>query len=261
MNDEISRRLREAAEAHEPNRARILARVERGAADPSIRRRAPSIARSGPRAAIVGLVAAATLTTGGLAVAVAAISGDPLPPATTPAPTPRAPSATVTPAPTPATRPTTTDPAPAPAPASSSALPTPPDDSRVKDGPLWSEGSLDADSSIYWAQNNLTLKTTKPLTSVTVEMRIAQTGGVQNTGNWRTLPSEDFTVTVQESGGALHYRWALKPGRTVPAGRHEFASQYNHATGVRSVKRDSYHVDAQSPDGSVAVWGGFSPTR
>lgn len=263
MNDEISRRLREAAEAHEPNRAQILARVERGAADPSVRRRTPSIARSGPRAAIVGLVAAATLTTGGLAVAVAAISGDPLLPAATPAPTPRAPSATVTPTPTPSARPTTTAPAPAPAPAptSSSARPTPPDSSQVKDGPLWSEGSLDADSSIYWAQNNLILKTTKPLTSVTVEMRIAQTGGVRSTGHWRTLPSDDFTVTVQESDGALLYRWVLKPGRTVPAGQHVFASQYNHATGVRNVIHDSYHVDAQSSGGSIAVWGGFAPTR
>ena len=261
MNDEISRRLREAAEAHEPNRARILARVERGAAAPSVRHRTRSIARSGPRAAIVGLVAAATLATGGLAVAVAAIGGDPLLPAATPAPTPTAPSATttVTSAPTPSARPTTT--APAPAPTSGSARPTPSDGSRVKNGPLWSEGSLGANSNIYWAQNNLILKTTKPLTSVTVEMRIAQTGGVRNTGHWRTLPSDDFTVTVQESGGALLYRWDLKPGRTVPAGQHEFASQYNHATGVRSLARDSYHVDAQSSGDSIAVWGGFAPTR
>jgi hypothetical protein len=126
---------------------------------------------------------------------------------------------------------------------------------------LWSEGSLDVHSTIYWAQNNLTLKTTKPLTSLTVELRIAQTGDVRNTGNWQTLPSDDFTVTVQESGGALLYRWTLKPGRTVPAGQHEFAGQYNHATGVRKVKRDSYHVHAQSSGRSVAVWGGFAPPR
>ncbi|MEJ1105693.1 MULTISPECIES: hypothetical protein [unclassified Kribbella] len=257
MNDEISRRLREAAEAHEPNRARILARVERGAADPSVRHRTPSIARSWPRAAIVGLVAAATLATGGLAVAVAAIGGAPSPPAT--APTPTVPSPIVTSAPTPSARTTTTGPAPATT--SGSARPTPPAGSRVKDGPLWSEGSLDVHSTIYWAQNNLTLKTTKPLTSLTVDLRIAQTGDVRSTGNWQTLPSDDFTVTVQESGGALLYRWALKPGRTVPAGQHEFAAQYNHATGVRKVKRDSYHVHAQSSGGSVAVWGGFAPTR
>lgn len=257
MNDEISRRLREAAEAHEPNRARILARVERGAADPNVQHRTPSIARSWPRAAIVGLVAAATLATGGLAVAVAAIGGAPSPPAT--APTPPVPSPIVTSAPTPSARTTTTDPAPATT--SGSARPTAPASSRVKDGPLWSEGSLDVHSTIYWAQNNLTLKTTKPLTSLTVDLRIAQTGDVRSTGNWQTLPSDDFTVTVQESGGALLYRWALKPGRTVPAGQHEFAAQYNHATGVRKVKRDSYHVHAQSSGGSVAVWGGFAPTR
>jgi len=269
VNDEISRRLREAAAAHEPNRARILARVERGAAGPDVRHRTPSIARSSPRAAIVGLVAAATLTTGGLAVA-AAIGGAPLLPAA--APTPTVPSATVTsptvtPGPSPSSRTTTTGPAPtptptpAPAPTWGSARPTPADDSRVEDGPLRSEGSLDPHSTIYWAQSNLTLETTKPLTSVTVELRIAQTGGVRNTGNWQTLPTDDFTVTVQESGGALLYRWTLKPGRTVPAGQHEFASQYNHATGVRDLEHDSYRVDAQSPRGSFAVWGGFASTR
>ena len=266
MNDEISRRVREAAAAPEPNRARILARVERGAADPGVRHRTASIARSWPRAAIVGIVAAATLATGGLAVA-AAIGGAPLLPATAPAPTVPSPTVTpptVTPSPTPSSGTTTTTgpaPAPSPAPTWGSAHPTPPDDSRVEDGPLWSEGSLDPHSTIYWAQSNLTLKTTKPLTSVTVELRIAQTGDVRNTGHWQTLPSDDFTVTVQESDGALLYRWTLKPGRTVPTGQHDFASQYNHATGVRDLEHDSYRVDAQSPGGSIAVWGGFAPPR
>jgi hypothetical protein len=120
---------------------------------------------------------------------------------------------------------------------------------------------MDAQSTIYWAQNNLTLRTTQPLTSLTVELRIAQTGDVRQTGNWQTLPSEDFTVTVQESGGALLYRWALKPSRTVPAGQHEFAAQYNHATGIRKPKRDNYHVQAQSSAGSSTVWGGFTSPR
>jgi hypothetical protein len=260
VNEEINRRLREAAEAHEPNRARMLARVERGVADPTVRHRTPSIARSWPRAAIVGLVAAATLATGGLAVA--AIGGAPSLPAA--APTPTIPPPTVTSTPTPsarATNTTTTSSSTAPATTPRSSRPTPPASSRFQDGPLWSHGSIDAKSIIYWAQSDLILKTTQPLTSLTVELRIAQTGGVQATGNWRTLPSEDFTVTVQESAGALLYRWVLKPGRTVPAGQHEFAGQYNHAAGVRKGKRDSYHVHAQSSGGSSAVWGGFTPTR
>ncbi|TCC36265.1 hypothetical protein [Kribbella speibonae] len=262
MNEEIKRQLQEAAEAHEPNRARILARVERGVADPSLRHRTPSVARSWPRAAVVAVIAAAILATGGLAAAVAAMGGAPTPPATAPkhtVPSPTVPSRTVTSAPTPSTRTTTTGPAPTTT--SHSTRPTPPADSRIKDGPLWSEGSLDVHSTIYWAQSNLTLKTTEPLTSLTVELRIAQTGDVRSTGNWQTLPSDDFTVTVQESDGALLYRWVLKPGRTVPAAQHVFAGQYNHATGVRKVKQDSYHVHAESSGRSAAVWGGFAPTR
>ncbi|MEU4191040.1 hypothetical protein AB0E69_04020 [Kribbella sp. NPDC026611] len=257
MNEEISRRLREAAEAHEPDRARILARVERGAADPTVRYRTRSIARSWPRAAIVALAVAGTLATGGLAVA--AMGGAPAPRAKhhTPAVT----SPTVTSTPTPSARRTTTTTAPTSPTTPSRPRPTPSADSRIQDGPLRSEGSIDAHSTIYWAQSNLILHTSQPLTSLTVELRIAQTGDVRDTGNWRTLPSDDFTVTVQESGGALRYRWVLKPGRTVPAGQHEFAAQYNHAVGIRKGTRDSYHVHAQSAGGSSAVWGGFTPTR
>ncbi len=253
MNEEISRRLREAAEAHEPNRARILARFERTAAD---RHRTSSIARSWPRAAIVGLVAAGTLATGGLAVA--AIGGTPPATAPIPAPIPAAtPSPIVTSTPTPSARSTSNTPGPT----SASPRPTPQASSQFQNGPLWSQGSIDADSNIYWAQSNLTLKAAEPLTSLTVELRIAQTGDVRSTGHWQTLPAEDFTVTVQESGGALLYRWILKPGRTAPTGQHVFAGQYNHATGARKTKRDSYNVQAQSSRGSSTVEGGFTPPR
>lgn len=258
MNEEISRRLREAAEAHEPDRARILARVQRGAADPTVRRRLPSIVRSWPRAALAAVAAAGTLATGGLAVA--AIGGSPAPSAapTHAAPTPIVTSPTVTSTPTPSTRTTT---APPPTTTPSRSHPTPSASSRIQDGPLWSEGSIDPHSTIYWAQSNLTLRTAQPLTWLTVELRIAQTGDVRNTGNWQTVPSDDFTVTVEESGGVLLYRWVLKPGRTVPAGKHEFAGQYNHAVGIRKGTRDSYHVHAQGSGGSSTVWGGFAPTR
>ncbi|MEU4393532.1 hypothetical protein [Kribbella sp. NPDC023855] len=257
MNDEIGRRLREAAEAHEPNRARILARVERGVADPTVRHRTSSIARSWPQAAIVGVITAATLATGGLAVA--AIGGVPSLPAA--APSSAVPSPTVTPTPSPrstsATRPAPASTRPAPSTSPGSSRPTTPAGTRIQNGPLWSQGSMDAHSSIYWGQNNLVIKTTEPLTSLTVELRIAQTGDVRKTGNWQTLPNDEFTVTVEESAGALLYRWTLKPGRTVPAGQHQFAAQYNHATGVRKIKRDRYRVHAQSSVGSSEVWGGF----
>ncbi|SOE06552.1 hypothetical protein [Streptomyces sp. Ag109_G2-15] len=261
MNEEIDRRLREAAEAHRPDRARMLARVERGMAGPAVRHRARPFARSGTRVALAGLAASGILTTGGLAVAAIVATPAPSPTVTTPA----TPSPTVSsPHPTSA-RPTPVAPPPVTTPGSS--RPTPPATSpsptagENQNGPLWSAGSLDPKSTVYWTQSNLVLKTTQLLTSLTVEIRIVQTGRAKNTGTWQTLPNGDFTVTVQEAGGALVYRWVLKPGLTVPAGNHEFAAQFNNGPGVRSAAADGYRVDAQGSGGSASVRGGFVPTR
>ncbi|MFF2465271.1 hypothetical protein [Streptomyces mirabilis] len=261
MNEEIARQLREAAEAHRPDRARTLARVQRGMAGPAVRHRARPFARSGTRVALAGLAAAGILATGGLAVAAIVATPSPSPTVTTlatPSPTVSSPHPT-------SARPTPVAPAPATTPGS--ARPTPPATSpsptagESQNGPLWSAGSVDPQSTVYWTQSNLALKTTEPLTSLTIEMRIVQTGGVKNTGTWQTLPSGDFTVTVQEAGGALVYRWVLKPGLTVPAGSHEFAAQFNNGAGVHSVAGDGYRVDAQGSGGSASVRGGFAPTR
>ncbi|MFF4800315.1 hypothetical protein ACFY1U_18220 [Streptomyces sp. NPDC001351] len=261
MNEEIARRLREAAEAHRPDRARMLARVQRGMAGPAVRHRARPFARSGTRVALAGFAAAGILATGGLAVAAIVTHSSPSATVTTPAtPSPDATSRQPTSA-----RPTPVAPAPVTTPGSS--RPTPPADSpspaagQSQDGPLWSAGSVDPKSTVYWTQSNLVLKTARPLTSLTVEMRIVQTGAVKNTGTWQTLPGGDFTITTREADGMLVYRWVLKPGLTVPAGSYEMAAQFNNGSGVRSAAGDAYRVDAQGPGGSASVRGGFVPAR
>ncbi|MFF4356988.1 hypothetical protein [Streptomyces sp. NPDC001604] len=261
MNEEIARQLREAAEAHRPDRARMLARVERGMAGPTVRHRARPFARSGTRVALAGLAAAGILATGGLAVAAIVTHSSPSATVTTPA----TPSPDATSRPPRSARPTPVAPAPvttpvSPRPTPPSAGPSPSAD-ESQNGPLWSAGSLDPQSTVYWTQTNLLLKTTKPLTSLTIEMRIVQTGGVKKTGTWQTLPSDDFTITTQEADGMLVYRWVLKPGLTVPAGSYEMAAQFNNGTGVRNAAGDAYRVDAQGSGGSASVRGRFVPTR
>ncbi|WP_406179116.1 hypothetical protein [Streptomyces sp. NBC_01006] len=271
MNEELTERLRAAAEAHQPDRARILARVERGMSGAPARHRERSGARPWPRVALASLTAVGTLAVGGFAVA-AIVQSPPARPdisATPAAPSaPSVPSASETPSPAPSApatggpttpdRSSSTSPGPAASGGASSARPG---GAHVQDGPLSSTGSLDAHSNAYWAQSNITLKATQPLTALTVELRIVQTGAVQSTGSWRTLPADDFTVTVQQEGGAVVYRWILKPGRTVPAGQHVFAGQYNHAAGEREVKQDGYRIDANALRGALSVWGDFAQTR
>jgi hypothetical protein len=134
-----------------------------------------------------------------------------------------------------------------------------PSAAEPEDGPLWSDGWIDPGSNEYWAQSDITVRTTETLTSLTVELRVAQTGGVSSTGSWRTRPEEDFTLNVEETDGFLVYRWTLKDGRTVPAGEHMFAGQYNHETGNRDAGGDSYVATATADGETYSVHGPFAP--
>ncbi|HEX8870519.1 MAG TPA: hypothetical protein VF821_32940, partial [Lentzea sp.] len=241
MNDEISRKLHGAAEAHRPDRGRMLARVHRGMAVAEGPVRRAGIARSWTRATFAGLAATGALATAGLAVAAIVHTGPPPDPGTIPTAGP--PSTTFAPATTsvpvappvqvPPEQTSTGSPPPVTDPAPLSGKP-------VTDGPLSSLGFIDLQTHPNWAQSRLELKTTEPLSSLSVELRIVQTGDVKTTGQWQTMAGDDFTVTVKEADGAVVYRWELKPGRKVPQGVHAFAGQYNHAVGKRDARADTY---------------------
>ncbi|WP_371672343.1 hypothetical protein OG985_34755 [Streptomyces sp. NBC_00289] len=266
---ELRARLHEAAESHEPDRARILARIERGMSEPD---------RPGHRATrppvwgwvrVVSATAAVAgmLAVGGYAVA-SAVKEDATPQKTvevtqTPPPSPEATSR----APVPPVRSTPSTPSaqrssgsPARTPSASTSASAgllPPADGE-KDGPLWSDGSVDPHSNDFWAQSNITIKASGKLTALTVQLSVAQTGGVHSAGAWRSLPEDDFTLTVGERDGFLVYTWVLKEGRTVPKGEWVFAGQYDHDRGGRDAKDDGYTVRATAAGEQRAVSGDFA---
>ncbi|WP_327378175.1 hypothetical protein OG393_31940 [Streptomyces sp. NBC_01216] len=124
-------------------------------------------------------------------------------------------------------------------------------------GPLSSGGSVNPYRNAYWAQSDISVETAAPLTALTLEVGIAQTGGVALTGAWRTLPEEDFAFTSEEAGGVLVCTWSLKAGRTVPAGKHVFAVQYDHARGGRDSGGDTYTATGATAAKAYTVGGGF----
>jgi hypothetical protein len=265
VHEELRARLHEAAAAHEPDRARILARVERGMAAQG---RSDHRATRPPVFGWVRVVSATAAVAGVLAVggyAVASAVKDDAPPqrpvAASPTPTPspdatsRAPLPPVDPAPSrsPETREPSTPPSSTP---SAPVSPRPP--AGVEDGPLWSDGSVDPHSNEFWAQSNVTLKTGEQLTALTVRLQVAQTGGVSSTGAWRSLPEDDFTLTVGEQDGFLVYTWVLREGRTVPKGEWVFAGQYDHERGGRDAGEDSYTATATAGSEELSVAGDFA---
>ncbi|WP_369245701.1 hypothetical protein [Streptomyces sp. R41] len=272
VHDELRAGLREAAEAHEPDRARILARVERGMAGGNERRPVRRAARPPLLgwARVVGATAAvaSVLAVGGYAVA-SAVKGDTPAQQTvavspTPDPSPDATSrAPVAPDPTHRSGTPKQSGKPSPSP---SGTPTPENSTTAgppatgnADGPLWSDGSVDPHSNEFWAQSNVTLKPSKELASLTVELKVKQTGGVTDAGAWRSLPEDDFTTTVAEKDGFLVYTWVLKPDHKVWPGEWVFAGQYDHDRGGRDAKDDSYSATATTTDGEQStVTGDFA---
>ncbi|MGP4049482.1 hypothetical protein [Streptomyces sp. 2A115] len=269
VHEDLRARLRNAAEAHQPDRARILARVERGMAGTESSRRSSARPSALGWFRVVGATAAAAgvLAVGGYAVAsvvkdeepadqTVAVSPtpDPSPDATSRAPLPPDPPKPSAPTrkPSAPASPTTQPPGDAPA--------LPPSDAGTEDGPLWSDGSVDPHSNDFWAQSNVTLKTSEKLTALTVQLRIAQTGGVTSAGAWRSLPEADFTHTVEERDGFLVYTWVLKPGRTVPEGEFVFAGQYDHDRGGRDAGGDRYSAAAKTDGAQLGVAGDFART-
>ncbi|MFC9492629.1 hypothetical protein ACFTZM_42105, partial [Streptomyces hydrogenans] len=145
--------LREAAAAHRPDRARILARVERGMAAPPPRRERSRGFGAGRRWTVTAAVAATVVgvvALGGLAVT--ALQDRPAPPPVAVAPGP----------------------------------------------PARAAGSVDPGSNRWWAQSDLAVTSDVEVTALTVELRVALTGGVVSTGRWQTRSADDFTVTVAE---------------------------------------------------------------
>ncbi|WP_405009414.1 hypothetical protein [Kitasatospora sp. NBC_01539] len=268
--DDLHGRLREAAEAHRPDRERMLARVERGMERPADRRAGRHRERTRllgwPKVVLAAVAAAGAMAAGGLAVAAIAQRPDPKPvptmtasPSVSAAPSPSA--AVVPPSPGPSASPTRSPSARPSVSASPTHRPAArPAGSHTEDGPLWADGSVDPHSTDAWAQSNVTLRTRDPLTALTLELHVARTPGAKDAGHWQTLPTADFTTTVRVEDGDLVYRWTLRAGRTVPAGEHVFAGQYDHATGGRDAEDDWYRADTGGAAGTASVWGDFART-
>lgn len=259
--DDTRKLLRQAAEAHEPDREAMLVRIQKGMAHDSDARRARLYRRrrqaSWAKISLAAVAAVGVLGLGGLAVAAGVRQQAPERPAPVVV-TPTGRAATPQPRVSPTKPPVSSGSATPHHTASPSAGgPTSAGGTVSADGMISARADVNAHSTVYWSQNDLIVDVAKPLSALTIELRIAQTGGVQSTGDWQTAPPDDFTITVTPSNGYLVYRWVLKPGRTVPAAQQLFAAQFNHQTGQRDAGKDTFLVQATASGRTSEVRGGF----
>jgi hypothetical protein len=314
--DLLAARLRAAAYAHQPDRTRMWARVERGMAEPAgggaVERgrrthRAGRLPASGPApwprvvgvtAALAGAVAlsavASGLTTGGGGEprTVVVTSAGPAEPMGSPVAAPSS-SALVDATSRPASGDATVSPPDSGSPSGSDPTPSPgsatpgggtghssgtrggshPASGRPGTGGTAAGGSgataggsgsvatgtsTAPNSTSYWSESDMTLRSTETVTGLRVVLRIARTDGLESTGSWCTLPGDGYTASVHQDGGALVYEWDLLPGHTVAAGSQTFAAQFRYASGTRDASGDTYQADITTHSGTTRVHGKLS---
>jgi len=122
-------------------------------------------------------------------------------------------------------------------------------------GGLSSTGSTASDSAGRATLSTITLTIGRPLTSLTVELRVLMTPEVAGTSAFSS-DSAQTGVTVGDEGGFLVYRWTLDAGQVLQPGTYTFSGQFSHAAG-RDTSGDSYSVIGDGETGPVSSGGGF----
>ncbi|MFI1992257.1 hypothetical protein [Actinoplanes sp. NPDC020271] len=275
-DDQLRSALRAEASLHQPDREAMLARITSSAmtAPAPARRRSAKLRL----ALVAGLVA---LFGGGGFAAQWALAGDSgkqdaIPPVVTTTPATTEPTATATPthptSPAVSAKPSTVKPsrtgeatAPTTAPATSTP-PAPvqgaPGNTRVQQGPLWSDGSIDPGSGDTQGASVITLKTTEKLTELKVTVRVAKTPGLTSRGATKSVPGASVTTGVTEPAGALLYTFTLAPADEVAPGTYTFTAKYSHEAGGRDAGGDTYEAVATTAAGqSLDVYGNFFPAN
>ncbi|BCJ42115.1 hypothetical protein GCM10010168_65070 [Actinoplanes ianthinogenes] len=286
-DDQLRSLLHAEAAAHRPDREAMLARITSTAInDP-----APARQRgSRLRLAVVGALVA--LFGGGGFAAQWALAGQTdndqaIPSVSTPATPSATPStsgmSTSPPANGPSTKPATaapirsTTPTGAPAtptatgtgPGAATGTPVDPDPAltkgqpgytRVEQGPLWSDGSIDPASGDTQGAGVITLKSTEKLTALTVTVRVAKTPGLTSRGGTKSVPGASVSTDVTERSEALLYTFTLASADEIAPGTYTFTAKYSYPAGGRNAGGDTYEAVATTAGGqSLDVYGNFYP--
>jgi hypothetical protein len=268
--------LREQAHEHEPDSGRISARFEHliagerrpgepGRAEPrgAEPRRSTGPARLRLIGVPLGLLVLASAT---VAVAaslglgntpgahpsstVAASQGGPGSTAATSGPVPLSASS--------AAHPTATTPIATASPATTQPVATPVRSATGPAGPLTAAGTVDPHSSQYWAQENLTVTTTRTIRELDVTVAVSGGQSVRSTGMWTTLLPPEVETTVRSEPDGLVYEITLKPGQTLQPTAYRFGFQFNRPSAGHEFTLDTYRVTAVTTDGaSESASGAF----
>lgn len=122
------------------------------------------------------------------------------------------------------------------------AKPTPP-----PTGTVTASGRVASGTSPWWGQLDLLISNTAPLSSLTIEITVAKTPGINYSGQYNSYWGNMLSMSRTETSGTIVYRYVLNPGQSVPAGTNWLtAAQFGGNGTPHPVSGDRYTVSATS---------------
>ena len=123
-------------------------------------------------------------------------------------------------------------------------------------GPLTAAGTVDPDSFQYWAQEDLTVTTTRPIRELDVTVAVSGGPAVQSTGTWTTILPAGVKTTVRSVPDGLVYDITLTAGQTLQPTAYKFGFQFNRPSAGHDFTLDTYRVSAVTTDGATEFTSG-----
>ena len=108
----------------------------------------------------------------------------------------------------------------------------------------------------YWAQENVTVTTTRPIRELDVTVAVSGGRAVQSTGTWTTLLPADVEITVRSVPDGLVYDITLRAGQTLQPTAYKFGFQFNRRDAGHDFTLDTYRVSAVTTDGATEFASG-----
>ena len=118
--------------------------------------------------------------------------------------------------------------------------------------------SVASGSGPYWAEEDLTLANTVPITALKITLTIQKTPGVSYSGQYNNYWGGMLSMNHAESANAVTYTYILNAGQTVPASSSWMvAGQYGGNGASHPSTGDTYQVNVTSGGVSQTLNGHF----
>jgi hypothetical protein len=150
----------------------------------------------------------------------------------------------------------TSTPTSTPRPAST---PTPtPTAGSTGSGAVTASGSVASGSGPYWAEEDVALSNTAPITALQVTLTVQKTAGVSFAGQYTNFAGGAITQSHADNGTTLVYSYTLNAGQTIGVGSGwKLGAQFSGNGSPHATSGDTFSLTATAGGSTTTLSGHF----